>query len=126
MGSLAVACMSDFRRNRKCPRTWLVNLCDACMGQEMLVQVGKHATSIALSTWGLPKVSLRHAVSNKAWGVSVVVHGDDFTALGKAEGLTKYEDGMAKTFECKLKGRLGRGENDLKEMRVLNHPYSDH
>ena len=54
------------------------------------------------------------------WQVSVVVHGDDFTALGTPEGLNQYEAGMCQAFECKLKGRLGRGENDLKEMRVLN------
>ena len=57
---------------------------------------------------------------HKAWKVSVVVHGDDFTALGNADGLSKYEEGMTKTFECKMKGRLGRGKDDLKEMRVLN------
>ena len=27
---------------------------------------------------------------------------------------------MTATFECKLKGRLGTGDNDMKEMRVLN------
>ena len=54
------------------------------------------------------------------WSVSVVVHGDDFTALGSPEGLDKFEKGMADTFECKLKGRLGTGPNDAKEMRVLN------
>ena len=27
---------------------------------------------------------------------------------------------MTETFECKLKGRLGTGEHDEKEMRVLN------
>ena len=55
-----------------------------------------------------------------AWGVSVVVHGDDFTALGTSEGLDAYEKGMQEAFECKLKGRLGTAENDCKEMRVLN------
>lgn len=54
------------------------------------------------------------------WEVSVVVHGDDFTALGTPEGLNHYEAGMCKPFECKLKGRLGRKSEDLKEMRVLN------
>ena len=58
--------------------------------------------------------------SHPLWKVSVVVHGDDFTALGTPEGLDLYEAGMCKAFECKLKGRLGRGEGDLKEMRVLN------
>ena len=54
------------------------------------------------------------------WSVSVVVHGDDFTALGSPDGLDKFEKGMTATFECKLKGRLGTGPNDAKEMRVLN------
>ena len=54
------------------------------------------------------------------WGVNVVVHGDDFTALGTSEGLDAYEKGMQEAFECKLKGRLGTDENDCKEMRVLN------
>ena len=50
----------------------------------------------------------------------VVAHGDDFTALGNADGLSKYKEGMTKTFECKTKGRLGRAKDDLKEMRMLN------
>ena len=54
------------------------------------------------------------------WGVSVVVHGDDFTALGTSDALDRYEKGMQEVFECKLKGRLGTGKDDLKEMRVLN------
>lgn len=54
------------------------------------------------------------------WNVNVVVHGDDFTALGNSDGLDKFEKGMTATFECKLKGRLGTGDNDMKEMRVLN------
>ena len=57
---------------------------------------------------------------HEGWGVHVVVHGDDFTALGTPTGLDHYEKGMADTFECKFKGRLGHGEKDLKEMRVLN------
>ena len=59
-------------------------------------------------------------LTHAGWGVSVVVHGDDFTALGTPEGLDKYEAGMLKAFECKLKGRLGRADSDLKEMRVFN------
>ena len=58
--------------------------------------------------------------THHAWGVSVVVHGDDFTALGTPTGLNLYEAGMQKVFECKLKGRLGEDASDLKEMRVLN------
>jgi hypothetical protein len=54
------------------------------------------------------------------WKVSVVVHGDDFTALGSPDALNKFEEGMQKSFECKLKGRLGMRPSDCKEMRVLN------
>ena len=54
------------------------------------------------------------------WGVQVVVHGDDFTALGNAAGLDRYKDGMKKAFEIKLKGRLWHDPEDLKEMRILN------
>ena len=48
------------------------------------------------------------------------MHGDDFTALGSPDALNKFEEGMQKSFECKLKGRLGLGPSDCKEMRVLN------
>ena len=41
------------------------------------------------------------------WEVAVVVHGDDFTALGTSEGLDRYEAAMTNAFDCKLKGRLG-------------------
>ena len=54
------------------------------------------------------------------WNVSVVVHGDDFTAVGSPNALNKFEEGMQKSFECKLKGRLGLRPEDCKEMRVLN------
>ena len=32
---------------------------------------------------------------HSGWKVSVVVHGDDFTALGTDESLEKYEKGLA-------------------------------
>ena len=54
------------------------------------------------------------------WGVSVVVHGDDFTALGTDESLDLYEAGLAKAFETKVRGRLGLDEKDMKEIRILN------
>ena len=37
---------------------------------------------------------------HEEWGVHIVVHGDDFTALGTPTGLDLYEKGMAATFEC--------------------------
>ena len=54
------------------------------------------------------------------WRVSLVVHGDDFTALGTDPSLQKFEDGMAKFFEVKLKGRIGPEAHDQQEMKVLN------
>ena len=52
--------------------------------------------------------------------MAVVVHGDDFTALGTDEALDKYEKGLKDSFECKFRGRLGLDKSDLKEIRVLN------
>ena len=41
------------------------------------------------------------------WGVSVVVHGDDFTALGTDAGLDTYEHALSRSFDVKLRGRFG-------------------
>ena len=57
---------------------------------------------------------------HREWGVSLVVHGDDFTALGTEEALSKYERGMCAAFDVELRGRLGMGPKDLKEIKVLN------
>ena len=54
------------------------------------------------------------------WEVSIVVHGDDFTALGTKEDLDRYERELAKVFELKIRGRLGEGPKDDKEIRILN------
>ena len=50
----------------------------------------------------------------------MVVHGDDFTALGDDAGLIRYEAGLLKSFDLKLRGRLGHGPDDLREIRLLN------
>ena len=57
---------------------------------------------------------------HKKLQISVVVHGDDVTALGTDASLDAYEAGLAKYFELKIKGRLGLDAKDEKEMRVLN------
>ncbi len=57
---------------------------------------------------------------HQEWQVSVVVHGDDFTALGTDDSLDKYEAGLKKSFECKIRGRLGSEAKDTKEIRLLN------
>ena len=57
---------------------------------------------------------------HKEWGISVVVHGDDFTAFGTDEALDLYESGLKKSFDCKIRGRLGTDEQDTEEIRILN------
>jgi hypothetical protein len=57
---------------------------------------------------------------HSGWKVSVVVHGDDFTALGTDDALDRYETGLKKSFECKIRGRLGMDAKDDKEIRLLN------
>ena len=48
-----------------------------------------------------------------------MVHGDDLTAMGLATDLDWYETQLAKSFELKIRGRLGE-DCSLKEMRILN------
>ena len=50
--------------------------------------------------------------------VAIVVHGDDFTALGEAPDLEWYEKGLASFFQLKVRGRLGPEASDDKEVRI--------
>ena len=52
--------------------------------------------------------------------MSIVVHGDDFTALGESADLDWYERALAEFFELKLRARVGPEEKDDKEVRILN------
>ena len=52
--------------------------------------------------------------------VSVVIHGDDFTALGTDEALDQYEKELCKVLDVKVRGRIGSEEGDMKEMKILN------
>jgi len=52
--------------------------------------------------------------------VRLVVHGDDFTALGWEHQLDWYRGQVTSKFESKVKGRIGPAKDDLKSMRVLN------
>ena len=40
--------------------------------------------------------------------ISVVVHGDDFTALGSEDALNWYEEMLTKSFEIKVRGATWR------------------
>ena len=41
--------------------------------------------------------------------ISIVIHGDDFTALGTDDDLDWYEGKLKESFEIKVRGRLGEG-----------------
>ena len=53
-------------------------------------------------------------------GLKLVVHGDDFTCSGTKAALDWYEDQLQKSFEIKIRGRLGYEPGCLREMRILN------
>ena len=52
--------------------------------------------------------------------IAIVVHGDDFTALATDENLDWYEGELQKSFEIKIRGRLGEGCTGPQEIRILN------
>ena len=52
--------------------------------------------------------------------IRLVVHGDDFTALGCRADLLWYESKLAESFELKLRGHLGEAPGCIQEMRILN------
>ena len=76
--------------------------------------------SIASLTSAFDKVASPCCFKHDEWGVSVLVHGNDFTALGTDEALDEYEAGLQKAFDCKIRRRLGTDESDAQEIRVLN------
>ena len=56
----------------------------------------------------------------KTRDISVVVHGDDFTALGADADLDHYEQKPAEHFELNIRGRIGEGCTGPNEIRILN------
>ena len=50
----------------------------------------------------------------------VVVHGDDFTALGTDSGLDWFQKVLSDAFEVEARGRLGTSPQDQQEVRILN------
>ena len=58
--------------------------------------------------------------AHKSRDLKVVVHGDDFTVLGRDEDLDYFQHGIRGEFDVKVRGRLGSGKNDDKCMRILN------
>ena len=52
--------------------------------------------------------------------ITIVVHGDDFTALATDDELNWYETEFQKYFEIKIRGRLGEGCTGPQQIRILN------
>ena len=46
--------------------------------------------------------------------ITVVVHGDDFTVLSDEAGIEKVRNAMESKYKIKMRGTLGRDENDTK------------
>lgn len=57
-----------------------------------------------------------HATRN----ISVVVHGDDLTALGTDSDLDFYEKSLAEHSELKIRDRIGEGCPGPNEIKILN------
>ena len=95
---------------------------DRCMyGTRDAAGIWESCYSDCLASLGFkPGVASPCCFFHEQWRVSVVVHGDDFTALGTAENLDRYERGLATQFELKIRGRLGEAPSDDKEIRILN------
>ena len=77
-------------------------------------------TKVLLGTGFVQGTASPGCFHHSKWGVSPVVHGGDFTALGTDHGLHLYEAGMLAASDCKLRGRIGAGKDDLHEIKILN------
>ena len=91
-----------------------------------------HGTQDAPNIWQthytetLQKAGFRRGLSNasvfyqEAWDVRVMVHGDDFLALGDAQHLEKLSQVLKDAYELKCLGILGDEDGDRTEAHFLN------
>ena len=63
-----------------------------------------------------PPCLLVHKARNRATSV----HGDDFTSAGPNVELDRLQSGLEGKYELRLGARLGPGDQDAKEILVLN------
>ena len=56
--------------------------------------------------------------------MKAVVHGDDFTIIGRSHDLDWLRQKISTRFEVKSRGRLGQGIGDDEEIRILNRIIS--
>ena len=57
---------------------------------------------------------------HKARSIATSVHGDDFTSAGPKAELDWLQSQLESKYELRLGGRLGPGDQDAKEILVLN------
>ena len=62
---------------------------------------------------------------HNARDISIVVHGDDFTALGNDANLNWYETNLQDSFEIKVRGRIGEGCTGPQQIRILNRVIAE-
>ena len=61
---------------------------------------------------------------HKKLQIRLVIHGDDFTALGTRAALDEYERLLKQKFELKVRGRLSSEADTDKKIRILNRIVS--
>ena len=59
------------------------------------------------------------AFQHRGRHITIVVHGDDFTALGKNADFDAYQKTSQETLEIKLRGRLGEGSPGPQQIRIV-------
>ena len=83
--------------------------------------IGKSIIHRYTGKLGSPRAFRRHVCFyHKDKRIMVVIHGDDFTALGHSKDLDWCREMIQQRMSTKVKGRLGPEDTDLKQMRVLN------
>ena len=91
------------------------------MGAEKQVSCGKRHTPTFFTNLDSPGGTANPCCfEHKQRGLALVVHGDDFTTLGRREDLLWFHNRLSSPFEIKARGILGEGANCEKEMRILN------
>ena len=127
----------DIRRayfHAKCRRELYISLPDEDWEEGMCGKVNKsiYGTRDAAQNWEeeyndfMVSVGFKRGLASpcvfyhKSRNIRVVIHGDDFSALGPREGLVAYRQGLEQLVELTLTGHLGEAEDCDREVRVLN------
>ena len=79
-------------------------------------QCDRNALEAMGVTSGISNPCLFHHAEH---GITVVVHGDDFTAMATDSDLHRYTKELEKVFAIQIRRRLGGGTID-QEVRILN------